>query len=294
MQMNLNDVRSLNHRLLELLPHQPLKQFAGKRATTKAKAIEILLDKLKVKDIHDFVARNIYTCKQHVFLLSPKNGQTITKYCDLSAVDNEFKVISSDGTPPSCESTYLHKVTQSFISLEPLRKIELDFLLPIRVRQTANFIFIHFVTLERGTSLLDRKGSWRRQKTVSEQKTLETIVNMIQNIQASNFTRLDMNVGIKYLWDNDFIDTQSIQWRDSSGALTKSMDVGLYLKKNDPDKFKEAMENTLSGGTFHCLKDKDKLGESFTCDPTGGWIAFTSQSLIKSVDNVVESILQHN
>ena len=136
MPINLNDVRSLNHRLLELLPHQPLKQFAGKKATSKAKAIEILLDKLKVKNIHDFVARNIYTCKQHVFLLSPTNGQTITKYCDLSAVNNEFKVISSDGTPPSCESTYLHKVTQSFISLEPLRKVELDFLLPIRVRQT--------------------------------------------------------------------------------------------------------------------------------------------------------------
>jgi hypothetical protein len=294
MSADLNNVRSVNYRLLELLPRDVLKQVAGRGVKTKENAIDQLIAKHTTAELQDLFVKNMSTCKQHVFLFSSKSQQPFAKLPDLSALNKEFKLVATEKTPTSHETSYLHKVTQSFISIEPLKKVELDFFLPIRIKRSSNLTAVHFVVLERGTALLGNTISWRRQKTISEEQTVQLIVGLIKNVEAVAIEPLDINRGIKYLWREGFIDTQSIQWRDGSGALTKSMDMGLYLKKDDSARYEEAMRNPLSKGAFHCMKDKDKLGAKFTCDPSNGWVSFTLHSSATSVDYVITIILQNN
>jgi hypothetical protein len=76
---------------------------------------------------------------------------------------------------------------------------------------------------------------------------------------GSEIARLDINKGVKFLWDSSVIDAGRPCWKNALSTRTESMDAQYLMKTADPEAYRQAIRSPLSKTVFRVL------------DPSRGW-----------------------
>lgn len=129
---------------------------------------------------------------------------------------------------------------------------------------------------------------------ISEDTVVAQLKTYVEATSAVTSVPLDVNRGIKYIWDNDIIDSPRVRAKKPRSTSQETMDAGLYLKREEPQRYAELIQDPLLKAIFYCMQRPEELGRKFVCDATNGRFSFTSYSQPLVIENVIRLVLQHN
>ena len=121
----------------------------------------------------------------------------------------------------------------------------------------------------------------------------EEITDDIRSNYSKPILKFDLNKGIKYLWDKDYIDGLVVKNRKSKSIRQDRMDENYMYKKSYPTDWKALMGMPIQKSKFKVIK-KGGLNH-FESNPSIGFIGVTIHSdSANDVDNLITLILKHN
>ena len=180
-------------RLLGLFPHDALKREWAGTERKKDDVCDKVSGTATTKEILRFVDRNFLRCRQHVYVFSAPNLNSLPR---IHEGDQEL-------TERGVRALYLVRLTHRVILEEPLEEVEVSFLWPIQVQLHAGHLIVRFIKLQKDVgSYLDRKRIIARgRKNVDEKQILETLSS------EHGIKPTDIHKGVKTLWAKDFFDS---------------------------------------------------------------------------------------
>ena len=291
---NLNSDRNLYYRLLELLPVQVLKSFISDDKT-KYEIIDDILNSQSFTSIENLFSTNIESCKQHIYLFDSVHTSTINFNNAPELFDNVFSThIIKSGH--DFRFIYFLKTSQNFISYTNQTITSIDFLWPIVIEQINNILIIKFVILERATNLINDINFEFRHKMVKEQDIVKQIASSINLLfgRRLNITPLDLNKGLKRIWELNIIDSPSIKAKSEKSTSIENMDLGYYVKKDCPDIYNSMITKPILKTSFHFIKFHNIFIKRFTINPTFGEVNFNTYSRNGAIKNVIKFLLKYN
>ena len=105
---------------------------------------------------------------------------------------------------------------------------------------------------------------------------------------------LDLNRGIKTLWDANEYDAPSVQYRRSRSTLRQIMDEEFTIKRDDPKTYADLIGKPL-GTTRLIITQEDPCIRYFVTDPTQGRLTFHVHSLSSDcIDEFSRKIIAAN
>ncbi len=281
-------------RLLALYPVHALKEKWSEHKR-KDKILDWVVANAPRGDIEDFLDQFFSCCKQHVYSYS--HQQDIS---DLPAfrIKDATRIVDVD-SEGSRKLLYLGKMEYHVIFTDPLKEDKIVFLWPIRLEFTGDQLLIRFVTMEKDASSYFDEAS----KTISRNPTEPELVAHLESALA--LTALDLNRGIKTLWEADRFDGIYTKFLKAKSTSTESMKPGFGYKKDYPETYEELKNAPLGPGVFRMAKDKEQEDQDgqdyeysfdrFTADPTRGTITFPTYSKNQGdTDRFVAEIIEHN
>lgn len=287
----MNSNSDLAFRLLKLIPVAELKKFV---TDSKNKNQDVLIEEViknlsfdnikeKVISKHSFTKQHIFCFKKLKNISSKSFHQLLPNYLK-SEGDNhyyffehkyELICIKTSGTGITGRTEIL----------------KLNFLQPIRINVSNNSLIVHLTTLERSAgSYLDGYEILKQTRLLDDEDVIDQLLmNCPVNLEV-----LDLNKGIKYLWDNDEIDSPYATFKKESSTSREVMDEDLTLKETYPELYKEMIKSPLRKIVFRINIDLVKLCD-FTSNATEGTLAISKYpSNENQVNNVVSEILTNN
>jgi len=282
-----NSPQSLYFRLLELLPIAAVKELAGKKLS-REDSIKHILQKHSTEEIQAAFIKLFDVCKQHVHILTLDGDTPATAAITIPEIAH---IVPKHQASDTKVQYVFYKTTQKFVG--PVREgvLALDFIWPTKIVTTDENIKIHVILLEHGTKSAHIEPTDKRIPTHTEEQLLNCIC--VKNKLTGS--AIDLNKGVKHMWDQDIIDSSRVQIKDSKSTKTEAMDHGLLFKAEYPANYSEYMKKPLLKTVFHVVKDKENLyGKKFVVDPGFGRLGFISYSSVKYIDNVINYILKNN
>lgn len=178
----------------------------------------------------------------------------------------------------------------------PLEKTSIVFLWPFQVRIQSPFIIASFAIMEQNVSAYfgDERPVLRAEKLIDEKDVLETIFQRLP--PGASPVPLDINKGIKALWQNGIIDAPRVGWKKPRATATQTMDQSFLVKRDDPGLYAQLRRQPLFKTVFKAM-DPAAFGFSgfFVVEPGKGFLSFPS--FARGPDdraNVIREILHHN
>jgi hypothetical protein len=274
-------------RLLNLYPVHALRvhwAFKGK----KDEIIDQIIRQADWRKIKEFLDAYLTCCKQHVYLFSHENDPAELPRFRIPDAEKEHDV--SEGT--TRRVLYVAKLEYRVIFTDPLREETLTFLWPLRMDFTSKNLVIRFITMEKDLSTYVKEPS----KTVSRSLTESKVLDHLQ--QSLNLTRLNINRGLKHLWDADRIDGLLAKFQKSESTQTETMHGTKGLKQTYPNLYREVKNAPLSSVVFKTLQkegDKPTGVSSFSADASRGSLSFyTYTEQAGDTVSLVDEIIRHN
>ena len=274
------------NRLLNLYPVHALRQqwaFKGK----KDEIIDQIGRQADRKDIKTFLHAYLTCCKQHVYLYSHEIDPSDLPRFRITDAEKEHDV--TEGT--TRRVLYVAKLDYRVIFTEPLREETLTFLWPMRLDFTPNNLIVRFVTMEKDLRTYFDEPS----KTVSRSVTEIQILDHLQ--QSLGLERLNINRGLKHLWDADSIDGLLAKFQKSESTQTETMHGTKGLKETYPNLYREVKNAPLTNVVFKTISKGEKRASIsyFSADAGKGSLSFSTYSE-QPGDTVsfVEEIIRHN
>ncbi|WP_239786172.1 hypothetical protein, partial [Tenacibaculum finnmarkense] len=169
-----------------------------------------------------------------------------------------------------------------------------DFKQPFVILINKSHIVFYATILEKNMNAqVDKRRSVLKvEKKNDEDVVIESICKYFRSFSPYC---CDLNKGIKFLWNNDVIDSKYASWKKSKSTTTETMDEDYTLKSQYPDAFKDLMNSPLKKTVFkYLLKDED-FPDHFTIEPSVGKISFPLYPKNeKQSKNVVTKIISNN
>ncbi len=281
-------------RLLRLYPVDALREFwevSGK--PSKDEFVEIVAKNIAEDEIAEFCRTHHGRTKQRVILFRNK-AEDVAGFGDplLSGQAPVFVQRSQN----SIEEFYLIEFAyRAIVGGPPWNETTINFAWPIRVTVDLEYVRVTFTIVEKNVSTyLD--GDLRAvgvKKDVDE----EAVVGMLFGALESPDTieRLDMNKGVKALWEGGEFDAEVSKFKASKSTRTETMDTKCLLRRDSPEEYANAMEAPLLRTVFETLKAELNYPPLFSADPSAGELVVTRYSEDgDEVDNVVRAILSAN
>jgi hypothetical protein len=131
-------------------------------------------------------------------------------------------------------------------------------------------------------------------RTVGRSLTEASILSHLKNV-LDDLKPLDINKGIKYLWNRDRFDGIRTKYRKPDSMVTEAMDAGKGIKHTYPDTYKAMIKSPLYDSIFKMdAEDKTSI-KAFSSDPTLGYLGFSAYSENRGdTDNFVSEVIGHN
>lgn len=285
----MNNDRNLLKRLLRLYPIKLVKESFSESGNAE-EAIEAISGNFQPTEIKNFAKNNYLLTRQHIYIFSLNSNYSPS---DL----NQFPLEIVNSSVNENEYFYfcLPKIRYEITLYNPLEEAILEFLQPVVIRIINNKVFIHVTKIEKTVSAyfpFDRYAV-RRGQTNTESKSVELITDFLD--YKFGLTRLDINKGIKTIWDNDFIDGRKVQWRKNSSVTTETMDEDFLFKQKYPAEYIEMTSKPLVKTLFKYIKEDDYLCDTFDSDPTNGLLNIPKfPKNANQILNVIAEILTYN
>lgn len=283
----MNSQKELLKRLLDLHSVKTLREFfPDQNATSKDQIIESILSDVPRGTARATCLENISLTKQHVYIFNLKPR--------LSAGPNwQFIHQAPDLVLGSLDHIYLIRVKYP-VFLGRGNQVEkgfVEFDWPVRIYVANKKLYVLITVLERDIRHVDSDIINYGKRDVEE----VDIINMINTKLQMNLAPLDLNKGVKHLWDNDIIDSKFVRFKNQYSTSTEAMDEDFTTKVKYPQKFEEIMRTPMNRTIFKVLKDESELGSIFMVEPSAGKLAFSNYPLTsQQVYNVIERIIRFN
>jgi hypothetical protein len=286
----MNTNRDLLKRLLHLYPIKIIKDHFQETGNAND-VIEVVTGNKTGLAIKTFASNSYLYTRQNIYLY--KLGRNFNS-ADIDE-DFPFKIESSSQSTNEYSYFLLPKTTFTVYLSNPTDKEDLIFYQPVMIRFVNKVLAIHFTKLNKNEKYYypENRSPKKSSSTQIEDDILGDIIKHFQTIYT--ITSLDINTGIKYIWDKDSIDCVKIQWRLPHSVNTATMDETLTFKEKYPDEYENITLRPLGKTNFIYLKDDESLCAGFTVDPSEGYISITSfPKHPNQVTNVISEILTNN
>lgn len=279
-------------RLLKLYPVSTIKESFGVEGSFNEFVDKIIPKKDLIKsfaeDCHGLTKQNIY-----IFSIKKKYN----KDDNLNGLDLRVQTqkVSETGeyiffALPICKfSVYLN--INNNIKLD-----EINFYQPLLIKISEKHLIIQFTKLEKNLShYFPAENAARKvDENNSEEEILYNILSYF-SLRGYNPLPLDMNAGIKHLWEIDTLDCHRISWLEEFSTAERKMHGDLTFKLKYPKLYEEMKHTPLGKSVWKYLIKDNYFCELFTTNVNTGVISVTSfPKTSNQISNVVNKILEHN
>jgi hypothetical protein len=234
--------------------------------------------------ITDFVVQNFGCCRQHVYAFSHELGP--------KGVTLPTTILAGGRIRLSGRSAYYLSKTTNQIALigrNPITRSSISFLRIVKVEVTAHHVLVRFVTLERNIEAHVGEAFSMISRGKKEDDVLADLV-------APEWTKCDLNAGIKALWGDDFFDATKIKFKKPHSTSAETMDEdSAGIKNNSPEVYTSLADCPLHDCLFMIPASHNLSVSVFASVPTRGTISFVRHSAVAAdTDSVIRKILEHN
>lgn len=236
--------------------------------------------------VRDFIYNNFGMLKQHVYLFELNN-----------VIPNGFSfrgiTIYSDTSTSVTRTIFTSYYTEHKVYNYNQRILEsIMFLVPCKIVFTRNYIAIYLNIQENQPSSYFSDKVSSLGKTIDDRYIIENIKDSLPS--GTTFTPLDLNRGLKYLWEHDEIDGRFVGRRENESLVNETMDEDKLFKVTYPDKYEEVKTMVLTKLSFRSLNGSILISK-FVTKPVDGFVSFNIfPQTITSIDDLIDLILQHN
>lgn len=287
----MNTETDLLTRLLRLFPVQFIKQTFNVTGSNQSEIIESIIQQNTPAGIRNFAMRNFNSTKQHIYIFS------LNKAFNRNSFDTaNFPISIHEETVNNglYEFRCLPIINFNTIVI-PFEEAVIEYVQPMIFKFDGKKLIIQCTILEKNLNFIF--GDGRRivdvKKSPDEAEIIASVIDFLTNNYEVNI--LDLNRGVKYLWDNDFIDSKYAKWKKDCSAATETMDEGYTLKTQYPDVYNNLMSSPLNKTIFKYLREDRLFCNHFTVDATKGQL---SVPLFPDTDdqikNIINEILTNN
>lgn len=290
----MNSNVGLSKRILSLFPVKAIKDhFVNAHGTTQGVLIADIASKYPPKDISKFALDNINISKQHIYIFELNKK---FKVSDIDVGAFPVKIEFQSHTASEVHFLCLPKVKYSVITTLPTYlQSELHFLQPLLVRFTGKYLIFQATILEKNIEhyFVNMGKVFVADKLNEEEKFIGEILKYLQ--QSHTITTCDLHKGVKYLWDNNVIDSMSVRYRKSKSSSSEVMDEGYTVKQQYPDIFATLMSSPLNKTIFKYLRADNKLCRHFSVEPKlGNMSVAIYPDDANQIKETIDEILQNN
>lgn len=288
--MNLD--KDLIHRLLRLLPVVELKKLVkDPKGKNQIILIQEIQNFMTLDQIKSELVKNYGYLKQHVYIFSL--GGTLSTKVIHGLIEGHF---NSSITKNYFFKKYIYKVKA--IDNRPngsttgvLETIDVVFLQPCSTEIRNNCLIIGFTILEK--SLNSYLPQHRIYEGISDEDE-DSIVSKIESKLNGAIQRLDINKGVKWMWENDIIDSKYVTFKRTSSTTREVMDEDLTFKNSYPIDYKEVLNSPLQNTIFRVLGNQNKFCD-FVSNPSEGTVSIRKYpDNINQIENVISEIIRKN
>lgn len=266
-----NQTPALATRLLSLLPTEVMKaEFEVKGAGPKARDAVV-----KGNQLADLIAdtfRLLGHTRQHCYLFkhTEKNLAALKFEPFTSKICSHSEIITQTKTKIEAEFLLNLEYWFTLITNRTADKKSLQFPWPIRVIITPETLEIHMVIMER--SMNSSENRIYNGRNLEDENVVSMILAAIPSARID--APLDLNKGVKAMWDVDVIDAPSLAYKAQFSHEQSRMDGTSTYKAKYPDRYKEVVKDPLRKTQFRVIKDDLNYPPNFIVDPSQGFISF--------------------
>lgn len=282
----------VRERLLEIFPAQTLQAFPQvDDKMTKAEAIAAVVAAASPADLRDFMLANFGRLHQNIYLF--ERGQNAGN----PTPDVPFGVAPFAADTRGSEEHHFFLLPLSYDLIldgpDGLVRESLPFAWPAKLVVASEHVRVHLAMMAKSPQA--HVGS---ERTVVKATPNPTEKDLLSGFPASlglvGCGSLDVNKGIKALWDDDEFDAPVFRYKRSRSTAKEVMDESYLVKRDDPTRYAELIVEPLYQTTFQFMGDAPCI-EYFVIDPTNGSVAFRRFSDTEGcVDGVLGKILAAN
>lgn len=190
-------------------------------------------------------------------------------------------MLNADGS----HALYLSRVEYTIVLRDPLEEDTLEFLWPMTIELTKQYLIVRFVVLEKNVSSYFERAAYVAGRSLKEETILAEI--------AAEFAPADLNKGIKKLWSDGYIESTRTRFKKQYSTSSETMDEEKGIKEHYPELYAIMQESPLYTTLFE-INDAGNSVETFSADPSHGTIGFASYSKTGDTDAIVGKIISNN
>lgn len=286
--MNTED--SISSRLLEAAPAKILKEEFSLEGSNHKDAISEVVKSSNQNIIRNFIFDHFGYLHQHIFVYTLNNQLPVNWTPDRSLVHStahygDNKIFN-----------LLFEIKFKLFNLTAGQEQELIFECPVQINIKDEIFILKISTLERTIGKYFSNQVFPMGKDMDE----SNIIYLVKNMLPAGFSleTCDLNKGVKFLWDKDFVDAGYIKHRKSKSVATQAMDENNLLKKTYPLDYIEIIKDPLDKSIFLVIDKTVDISDyisRFNIEPTRGKITITRfADKNESVDNLIVKIIDNN
>lgn len=277
-------------RLLNIYPVDLLKAEFDVQGRRKEDVIETIIKKASEQEVLKFSKGNQDVTRQHVFIFENK-PQTLRGFPKPALSD--YVPVFTKYERERIEEFYAIEVEYTVVVGPPYRDLTLKFLWPVSVLAETQYTRVTFTILEKNVDayLGTNERAINTKRNLDEESILSVLISSLPDTLA--LARADINKGVKKLWADDKIDSVASRWKEARLTMTSTMDKKYLLKRDEPEKYKDAIKAPLLKTLFVALT-KDDFPAQFAVEPSEGELMLNRFVNTGEVENVVRAILAAN
>ena len=185
-------------------------------------------------------------------------------------------------------STWYRSPT-SLCSDAPLERHRLVFAWPLKVVVAPDHVRFHFTIMAKKPQAYLGDG---RRVVQSVQRPTED--SLLAQSRHATGRPMDINLGIKTLWNANLFDAARVQYKRARATSTEVMDEAFTVKRDDPGRYARLVNKPLYQTTF-MFTEREPCIKYFVAAPTQGKLTFRRFSSSNNcVDDVIRTIIAAN
>lgn len=279
----MNSTSELYKRMLESFPVSLLK-FHFQCDGTKNDVIEYIVKTIPLNKIDEFVCSGFGHLHQRIFIREVKNRSLLKQPVIMSD-----QLLDRDTQNSGVTWFYLHKAFFHYYDTKSDTKEVLEFLVPVKIRHKGIKLIVSINTFARDIKTYFDYPVF----PLPSYKIEDVVFNDIRSNCSQVILKLDLNKGIKYLWENDVIDGLDVKHRQSKSIRSDRMDENYTYKISYPNDWKDLMQTPIQKTKFKLIKNSGL--RYFECNPSTGFIGLTIHpDNDTELNDLLDLILKHN
>jgi hypothetical protein len=287
----MNSPSNLYQRLLKLYPVKILKEHFDPEATTQVEIIPEIIANSNADAIKQFSMDHHNYSKQHVYFF--RLGHSFDRFgFNFNGLPfNLEQEILIDG---SYVFKFLPIINYNVVLGDPIEEQILKFYQPVTLIVNGNTLMIQMTIMEKN---IDYYYGGRKVYESNKEGGEDYLLKIIKEHFETFFVleTLDLNKGIKKLWEDDIVDSKYAKWKKSHSTTTEQMDEEYTLKQKYPDLYKELIKSPLNRTIFKNITENEDICSHFSMDPTKGFLTISIYpDNLDQTKNVINKILTNN